>query len=199
MLPNRDSQLVQIVDAALADTARRSGAWLVCHAGCTQCCIGAFAISQLDAERLRTGLQQLETTDPQRAARLLQRTREYIARVAADFPGDVQTGALDESPEAEERFASFANDETCPVLDPETGMCDLYTARPMTCRIFGPPVRSEDGLGVCELCYQGASDEEVAACEMRLETDDMEAQLTAEVEQETQRHGSTIVAFALLR
>ena len=36
----------------------------------------------------------------------------------------------------------------------------------MTCRVFGPPVRSEGGLGVCELCFQGASEEAVAACEM---------------------------------
>lgn len=199
MLPNRDSQLVQIVDAALADTARRSGEWLVCRPGCTQCCIGAFSISQLDAERLRTGLEQLETTDPPRAAKVRQRTRDYIARVARDFPGNISTGALDDSPEAEERFSGFANDEPCPVLDPETGMCDLYKTRPMTCRVFGPPVRSEDGLGVCELCYRGANDEEIATCEMRLETDELEAQLTAEVEQETQRQGNTIVAFALLR
>jgi NitT/TauT family transport system permease protein len=48
MLPPGDQQLVQIVDAALADTARRSGDWLVCHPGCTQCCIKAFAINQLD-------------------------------------------------------------------------------------------------------------------------------------------------------
>ncbi len=42
----------------------------------------------------------------------------------------------------------------------------------MTCRVFGPPVRSEDGLGVCELCYHGASDEEIAACEMKPDPDD---------------------------
>ena len=40
----------------------------------------------------------------------------------------------------------------------------------MTCRVFGPPVRSEDGLGVCELCFQGASDKEIAACEMKPST-----------------------------
>ncbi len=27
-------------------------------------------------------------------------------------------------------FEDFANDEPCPVLDPKTGTCDLYTARP---------------------------------------------------------------------
>src|SRR5215467_10641663 len=51
----RDRKLIQIVDAALADTARRSGDWLVCRPGCTQCCLGAFAINQLDALRLQRG------------------------------------------------------------------------------------------------------------------------------------------------
>ena len=199
MLPSGDQQLVQIVDTALADAARRSGSWLVCHPGCTQCCVGAFAISQLDVERLRSGFQTLEQSDPERAARVLERVQLSIARIAADFPGDMQTGILDESPEAEERFAEFANDEPCPVLDPETGMCDLYAARPMTCRVFGPPVRSEEGLGVCELCYHGASEEEIAACEMYLGTEGLEEELTSQVETASQRHGSTIVALALRR
>ena len=193
MLPQGDQQLVQIVDAALADAARRSGSWLACRPGCTQCCIGAFAISQLDAERLRAGFQALEQFNPERAARVLERVRQSIARIADGFPGDTKTGILDDSPEAEDRFAEFANDEPCPVLDPETGMCDLYDARPMTCRVFGPPVRSEDGLGVCELCYHGASETAIAACEMHLETDELEAELTSQIE----RQGNTIVAFAL--
>ncbi|HEX3436731.1 MAG TPA: YkgJ family cysteine cluster protein [Pseudacidobacterium sp.] len=193
MLPQGDQRLVQIVDAALADTARRSGPWLACRPGCTQCCIGAFAISQLDAERLRAGFQALEQFNPERAARVLERVRQSIARIANGFPGDTKTGILDDSPEAEDLFAEFANDEHCPVLDPETGMCDLYDARPMTCRVFGPPVRSEGGLGVCELCYHGASETEIAACEMHLETDELETELTSQIE----RQGNTVVAFAL--
>jgi Fe-S-cluster containining protein len=199
MLPVRDNQLVQIINAALADTAQRSGKWLACRPGCTQCCIGAFAISLLDAERLRSGMERLEIDDPQRATRIRQRAQAYVARIAATFPGDAQSGLLAESPEASEQFEEFANDEACPALDPETGMCDVYASRPMTCRIFGPPVRSEDGLGVCELCYHGASNEEIASCEMRLETGELEAQLTAEVEASTGLRGNTIVAFALLQ
>jgi hypothetical protein len=68
----------------------------------------------------------------------------------------------------------------------------------MTCRSFGPPVRSEDGLGVCELCYQGASDEQIAACEMTL-PNQQEAAVQAELEQSTGMKGKTIVAFALMK
>ena len=199
MLPAGDQHLVQIVDAALADAARRSGKWLVCHPGCTQCCIGTFTISQLDAERLRAGFKQLGKNDPERAARLLGRVRSSITHMANDFPGDVESGILDNSEETQERFEAFANDEMCPVLDPETGMCDLYAARPMTCRVFGPPVQSADGLSVCELCYHGVSAEEIAACEMHLDTAELEDSLILQAENAIGRSGSTIVAFALQR
>lgn len=195
-LPPGDQQLVQIVDAALADTARRSGNWLVCKLGCTQCCVGVFAINQLDVARLQKGLDDLEAADPARAARIRTRARSSIARLQQDFPGDPATGILDESEEAAERFEAFGNDEPCPVLDPATGACDLYSARPMTCRVFGPPVRSEDGLGVCELCYHGASEAEIAACEMIPDPDDLEASLVDELER-SGRRGNTIIAFAV--
>lgn len=194
---SKDQALIQIVDAALADVAHRSGEWLVCRLGCTQCCIGVFPINQLDALRLRNGLADLEKLSPGRAARVRDRARESVARLSHDFPGNPATGLLDEGEVAEERFAEFANDEPCPALDPETGGCELYESRPMTCRVFGPPVQSEDGLGVCELCFQGATPEEVAACEMVPDPDDLESALIAELEQANGVRGNTIVAFCL--
>jgi Fe-S-cluster containining protein len=196
--PSRgDQKLIQIVDSALADVTRRSGDWLVCRPGCTQCCIGAFAINQLDAFRLRRGFADLEKRDPERAARVRLRARESVARLAPEFPGNPVSGVLDEGEEAERKFADFANDEPCPVLDPETGYCELYESRPMTCRVFGPPVRSEHGLGVCELCFQGASDKEIAACEMKPDPDDLESRLLEQLEKSSGKRGSTIIAFCL--
>lgn len=195
--PSRDQALIQIVDAALANATRRGGDWIACRPGCTQCCVGVFPINQLDAARLRQGLTRLEGCEPERASHVRQRAREAVSRLAYDFPGDPITGLLDEGEEAEQRFADFANDEPCPALDPETGLCDLYEARPMTCRVFGPPVRSQDGLGVCELCFQGASDEEIAACEMNADPDDLESTLVEELEKASGARGQTIVAFCL--
>lgn len=192
-----DRELIQIVDAALADAARRSGEWLVCRPGCTQCCVGVFAINQLDAVRLQSGLADLERTDPQRVGRIRSRARDSVRRLSSEFPGNTETGVLDEGPEADERFAEFANDEVCPVLDPETGLCELYSARPMTCRTFGPPVRAEGGLGVCELCFQGATDEQIAACEMIPDPDDLESKLVEEVEKTRGPRGRTTVAYCV--
>ncbi len=199
-LPAADRQLVQIVDSALAEAASKSGPWLACRAGCTQCCIGPFPISQLDAARLRHGLHQLEAADPVRAARVRARAVDSVARLSSSFPGNPTTGILAEDEDAEARFADFANDEPCPALDPATGMCDLYSARPMTCRTFGPPVRSgaEGALGVCELCYHGASDAEIAACEMKPDPENLEQSLIEETETASGARGNTIVAFCLL-
>lgn len=192
-----DRKLVQIVDSALAGAARKSGDWLACRPGCTQCCVGVFAINQLDALRLRRGLANLRTTSPKRAAAIHERAQDFVRRFAHDFPGDRSTGILDESPSAQQRFEDFANEEPCPALDPQTGLCELYEFRPMTCRVFGPPVRSEEGLGVCELCFQGATDDEIAACEMRPDPDDLESRLVAQVERQTRRRGNTIIPFVL--
>ncbi len=189
-----DHALIQIVDSALADATRRSGAWLVCRQGCTQCCIGVFAINQLDAHRLRRGLEELERSSPARAEQVRARARDAVARLTPEFPGDAATGLLDEGAAT---FVDFANDEPCPALDPVTGSCELYESRPMTCRVFGPPVRSEDGLGVCELCFLGATDEEIAACEMKPDPDNVESGLIEELETGTGIRGNTIIAFCL--
>ena len=160
-----DRELIQIVDAAMADAARRSGDWLVCRPGCAECCAGPFSITELDAARLRRGLAELKHTNPERAGRILDRARH----------------------------ATGAEDEDCPALDPETRTCDVYSSRPITCRTFGPPVRcGEEAVGVCELCFEGASDEEIAACEVEIDPDGVEAGLLCEIS-----GGETTVAAAI--
>jgi Fe-S-cluster containining protein len=196
---------VQIVDAALADSTRRSGDLLVCKPGCFQCCVGVFAISQVDALRLRDGLRALETTDAARAERIRGRVAESLARIGPEFPGDAVTGLLPEFAEPcaeaeafEAAFDDFANDEVCPVLDPATGTCDLYAARPIPCRTFGPPVKNaEGGLGVCELCFHGATNEQIAACEMHPDPEHLEERLLEELRETTGAHGQTIISYAL--
>ena len=193
----QDQKLIQIVDAAFAVAARRSGDLLVCKKGCTQCCMGVFAIHQLDAVRLQRGLDELQKRDPRRAQQVRTRALSAWKKLSSDFPGDCITGILDESEAGQKRFESFANDEPCPVLNPADGTCDLYEARPMTCRVFGPPIRSEDGLGACDLCYHGVPDEEIEAYEMIPDPEDLETKVLEKFERDTGKRGNTIVAFCL--
>ncbi len=159
--------------------------------------MGPFPISQLDAWRLREGLEQLREQDAGRAERVRRRARESAARLAPDFPGDAKTGVLDEGGDAEERFADFADNEPCPALDPKSGSCDLYAARPLACRTFGQPVRVGASVGVCELCFQGAGEEEIAACAAEIDVDALEAPLLRQFEEAGGAGGRTIVTFAL--
>jgi Fe-S-cluster containining protein len=196
-----DQQLIQIVDTALADAVQKSSKWLACKPGCSQCCHGVFAINQLDAIRLRKGLAQLKERDPDRAARIRKRALDTVARLSEDYPGDPVSGVLDEddTDEAAKRWDDFANAEPCPVLDPATGMCELYESRPVICRTFGPAMKTDGDLGHCELCFVGASEEEVAALEMNPDPDNLEAALVEELQKTTGECGETIIAFAVVR
>jgi Fe-S-cluster containining protein len=193
-----EMNLVQLVDAALASSAARSGAHLVCRPGCTQCCIGVFPIAHEDAARLREGLAQLTQTDPARAARIRTRVAASLTRLDPWFPGDVSTGILSEDDDQTILFEEFANDEPCPVLSPDTGTCDLYTSRPILCRTFGPPMRTpEDNLATCELCYIYASTEEIATCELDPTVPALEAASNAAYNTTHHLHGETLIAYAL--
>ncbi len=196
--PTLDAELVQIVDASLAEAARRAGDFLACRVGCTQCCHGAFAINALDAGRLRSGMSTLRATEPALAAEIERRARVWLAEYVSGFPGDAETGLLGASDSDRARFEEFADDSPCPALDPSTGRCDVYRWRPMTCRVFGPPIRAvgeggAESLGHCELCFIGATLEQVAACEMPV-PHSLEAALLDQIGS----RGETVVAFALL-
>jgi len=205
-LPAGDRELVQIMDAALADAARRAGPLLACRIGCTQCCHGAFAIGQLDVLRLREGMEHVRATEPALATAIEERARAWIA-AHPGFPGDAVTGLLGDTEADRAAFEDYADEAACPALDLATGRCDVYAFRPMTCRVFGPPVEVDRGpltalaegpaFAHCELCFIGATPAQVAACAMPL-PHELEAELIAEVERLGLR-GETVVAFALLQ
>src|SRR5580692_1279887 len=192
--------LIQIVEAAVADAYRRGGSHLLCHPGCSQCCIGVFPIAHEDAARLREGLAALEQTNPQKAARVHKRVADSLTRLDPWFPGNRTTGILNEDHEAAILFEEFANDEPCPVLDLDHSTCDLYESRPVLCRTFGPPMRTEeDNLATCELCYIHASTEEIAACELDPGIPALEEESNVAFAERSGRHGQTLVAYALGR
>lgn len=174
-----DCELLSRIGTTMAEAIQKSGHWIVCRPGCTECCMGPFEITGLDAVRLRKGLAALQQVNPARAAQVEERARNYVATIGKSNSGD---------------FPSFLDDVACPALDPETGCCDLYEHRPITCRTFGPAVRiAGDALGACELCYKGAADDEIAQCAVELDTDAQEAALLEALG----GAGNTLVAYAL--
>ena len=142
----------------MAEAVRRGGEWIACRPGCFECCLGPFSISQSDVERLRVGLARV---DKALRAGVRERAAAYIAAIDS-YDDDGLPEGMDDTP--------------CPALDPATGCCDLYEYRPVTCRTFGPAVKTPDGaVAACDLCYRGATDEQVAACAVELTEGMLEA------------------------
>lgn len=194
--------LIQIVAVAMSDVTARSGDWLKCRPGCSQCCVGVFPIGWQDADRIREGLIALGDADPERAARVRARAASALTRLDPWFPGDVATGVLGESYEEAILFEEFANNEPCPALNIENGLehgtCDLYESRPILCRTFGPPMRTEENnLATCELCYIGASTEEIERCELDPSIPELEEESNAAYEAASGKRGETLIAYAL--
>ena len=157
--------------------------------------------SPADAQRLRDGLATLDQQDPERAARVRQRAADSWIRLAPGFPGDPVSGALtlDGSGEPTAAFDGFADDEPCPALDPAFGTCDLYDARPYTCRAFGPPIAVAEGYGACELCFQHATAEEVAAAAIEEPPAGTAQALDRAAIEAGEPSAPTIIAFVLSR
>ncbi len=168
------------------ELASRDRSRLACRLGCTACCIGPFPINQLDAWRLRRGLQSLAAADPVRAGRVCERVQDALRRMGSEVlaPG--------------EDFWTRFEDLPCPALDPATGACDLYDSRPLTCRTYGPPVRiAGAGLPPCRLCLQNASREQIEAARATIDPDAIEELLLTEFERTGAPAGDTLVALAL--
>ena len=194
-----DRALLRRVDEALAKGARRAGARLACRLGCTECCQGPFPITALDGRRLAEGLAALEARDPQTAAGIRDRAETARRAMRRGFPGDGARGRLSEDEEARERF--FARHEAlpCPALDPGTGACLLYDARPLSCRSYGPPVRiGGEDLPACRLCFVDAAAREIERCRVPVDPQGLEDRLLRKLDAAGVAVGpETVVAYAL--
>ncbi len=197
-LPQGDFQLVQIMDAALAEAAQKAGS----VAGLPPPAARNAAMAHLPSVRstrcaFPPAWNRFAAKIPPWPPKLRGAPRRGLRSTGPIFPGDPTTGLLGDSDVEQERFEEFANEVACPGAGPRPpGRCDVYAWRPMTCRVFGPPVRMGDGeaLGCCELCFVGVGEAEIAACEMPL-PHELEAKLLDEIP----ASGETVVAFALLR
>jgi len=191
-----DRRLLALVDAALDRARTTAGAHLVCQSGCTPCCFGPFAITQLDAWRLREGLRVLAETEPGRAAAVRDRAAAAVERQAPAF-GTGRAGVFATEAEEERFYETFASDP-CPALDPDSGACTVYAWRPAACRTYGPPVRiGGDDLPPCPLCFKRAASAEIEAARQTIDIAHVEDALTDRVEQEIGRRGMTTIAFAI--
>jgi Fe-S-cluster containining protein len=101
------------------------------------------------------------------------------------------------APPDEEALPQSMDDVPCPALDPESGWCDLYDARPIMCRTFGPVTKTGEGsFAACELCYSGATDEQIAECAVEIDPEGRELELLEQLGAAGENR-LTLVAYAL--
>lgn len=190
-----DTALLQEYDLAWGEARQRAGSHLVCGPGCSQCCHGLFPITALDAWRLRRGLDQLARENPEAAAVIRQRAEASWSQVEGEFPGDPGNGFFNTAGRIQTRFLSRFDALPCPVLDPETGTCGLYDARPLSCRSYGPPVQiGNQKLPPCKLCFTEADRQEIERCRVEPDPDDLEGAVLAWFRNPT---GETLISAAL--
>lgn len=132
---------------------RRANAFLLnqvpCRAGCSQCCIGVFPITRLDAGMLQQGLASLPAAT---RASIEDRAREQISSLEATYPQLKETRWLDRRTDAEiDRMVSDFDQYRCPALT-DDGLCMLYESRPLACRSMGIPTETDATVnGACEV------------------------------------------------
>ena len=132
---------------------RRANAFLLnqvpCRASCSQCCIGVFPITRLDAGMLQQGLASLPAAT---RASIEDRAREQISSLEATYPQLKETRWLDRRTDAEiDRMVSDFDQYRCPALT-DDGLCLLYEYRPLACRSMGIPTETDATVrGACEV------------------------------------------------
>lgn len=190
----REAELLASLDRGFAAARRRAGAHLVCRAGCGECCRRPFPINRLDARRLRRFRDALAQTDPARRSRLVARSRVAAARLRAVLPDGVVPHDPTRLDAAFERLGELP----CPALDPEHETCDVYEARPVACRIYGPPTRfGATDAPPCRLCFTTASPREVERARFEPDPAGEERRLLDGLGAPPDEEWSTFVAFEL--
>ncbi len=134
-------RLAKTADAAFAKIRTDFREKVMCRHGCADCCHAAFGLFFVEAAYLRMRFQELDR----------KRRRAILARCAKS---DLQLDRLrrkmagaGSGTQAKEVDLSLMRIR-CPLLS-EDQLCDLYSARPITCRVYGIPTSSGGKGMVC--------------------------------------------------
>jgi Fe-S-cluster containining protein len=195
-----DRELLAVLDDGFRNAAARAGAWMACGPGCSKCCHCPFPITRLDVRRLRGGWDDLREREVGRAEAIRRRASKAVAVLKEGFPGQFDTGLLTDDEHALDRFIMQHGAMECPALDPISGCCELYEARPVACRTYGPPIRfGGEAAAPCRLCFQGAAPEMVRRCTLTPDPGGLEQAILARMGVAAGEEWETLIAFALAR
>jgi Fe-S-cluster containining protein len=193
-----DEELLARLEGGFLRAARRAGRWLLCGPGCGDCCSGPFPITRLDARRLREGWLDLAASRPERAAAIRRRARRAVSALRERYPGDPATGRPGDDARALDRLLEAHAALRCPALDPRSERCELYAARPVACRTYGPPLSfGGEPVPPCPLCFRGADAATVERCRYAPDATGLEEAILARMGVAPGREWETLIAFVL--
>jgi len=133
----------------LARLARKTDEWfqrasaallgqVPCRIGCSQCCIGLFPVTRLDAELLHEGLARLPSD---KRTLIQEKARAQVSALEAAYPNLLASNSLDGWSDGEiDHAVGRFDQDCCPALS-DSGLCALYAYRPLTCRSMGIPTQ----------------------------------------------------------
>ena len=144
----------------LARLARKTDEWfhrasaallgqVPCRVGCSQCCLGLFPVTRLDADLLHEGLAQLPVD---KRTLIQQRASAQVSALETAYPNLLASSALDGWSDGEiDHAVSRFDQDRCPALS-DDGLCSLYAYRPLTCRSMGIPTQAGQMVeGACRV------------------------------------------------
>lgn len=133
----RYAALLGQVESIFRDQKERFGELITCKPGCDDCCRAPFRLTPVEAFSLRLALEAADRPLRRAIVRRAEKSRAGAERVFADLPADPALAAGEIS---RRRLK-------CPLLN--SGGCDLYFARPVTCRLYGLPTSSRGASHTC--------------------------------------------------
>lgn len=134
------------IDAVFAKVQAEQGACVSCHKGCSDCCNALFDLPLVEAMYLNRAFTKAFSYGPERSA-ILTRASDSdrrLARMKRDLFREEKKGIDTGTIMAEAAELRMP----CPLLG-EDKLCQLYEARPITCRVYGIPTSIAGKGHVC--------------------------------------------------
>lgn len=153
---------------------------VLCREGCADCCRALFDLSLVEAMYINQAFLAAFDYGPQRSAIMAAAARvdRDLTRVKRDMYRAEKNGA-----KTEDIMARAAGIKApCPLLDGDE-RCQLYEARPITCRLYGVPTAIAGQAHVCGFSgfKKGQPYPTVYLDKIQARLDEMSAEITTTV------------------
>lgn len=139
--------LVKQVEDAFAKVKAEFESCVKCKVGCSDCCNAVFDLTIIEAIYIKSKFDAKFKGDAQE--RILERANK-ADRQAYKLKRQAYKDHQEGKPESVILEEMAAARIRCPLLN-EDELCDLYEARPITCRLYGIPTRIGDKARTCTL------------------------------------------------